>query len=162
MHAQADAAPPVDPSLGEAVRSHYPATARRRTLVLTLRNRMEELTPACRQLCDFLADRGLSARTLYAADLVAGEMMSNAIRHAYPKDGTVRMEVELGEECVMLTFTDRGQPFDPTDPPEASRPTPLRDTLDGGLGLRMVHHTASALYYRRIGRENRTLVIIQR
>ena len=84
-------------------------------------------------------------------DVAVDEMFSNIARYAYdPETGpaTVCVDVEEDPLCVIITFIDRGKPYDPlaaeirdtTALPAAERPI-------GGLGLFMVKKTMDDISY---------------
>lgn len=95
-------------------------------------------------------------------DVAVDELLSNIIRYAYgPGTGTVTVRVETREEpmTVILTFVDRGVPFDPLAeerPDTTSLPT--RERPMGGLGLYLVRSLVDEIAYaRRDGRNELTI-----
>ena len=82
-------------------------------------------------------------------DVAVDELLSNIIRYAYGPgvsgQATVRMDVEEDPRRVVLTFIDRGAPYDPLSA-EFTDTThlPAKQRPIGGLGLYMVKKTMDA------------------
>ncbi|MFO0965453.1 MAG: ATP-binding protein [Gemmataceae bacterium] len=57
---------------------------------------------------------GLMPGFLRSLVLVTGEAVSNIIRHAHRNVAAAQLQIELEihEDCVVLTFFDEGKPFD--------------------------------------------------
>ncbi len=91
-------------------------------------------------------------------DVAIDEILSNIIRYAYPErtgTATLRMDAEENPLCAVLTFIDRGIPFNPLAAaiPDALG-LPVRQRRVGGLGLYMVRNTMDHMDYRYQGGQN--------
>lgn len=91
-------------------------------------------------------------------DVAVDELLSNIIRYAYgPGTGTVTVRVETREEpmTVILTFVDRGVPFDPLaeERPDTTS-LPSRERPMGGLGLYLVRSLVDEITYARRDGQN--------
>ena len=142
-----------------------PRNPLKRSLSRVLGNRSWEVAPACRHVHTFLEDHGLSPQSLYASDLVVEELVRNATLYAYDGVGAVRIDVEVGDQTVVFTFTDHGRAFDPTRHEKTAYAEPttnLSDAPVGGLGLRLVRRAAASIFYRRLAGANRTVVVVAR
>ena len=83
-------------------------------------------------------------------DVAVDEILSNIIRYAYPSapgPATVRVEVEKDPLTVVMTFIDRGAPYNPLTAKAPDITLPRRRRPVGGLGLFMVRNTMDDLSY---------------
>jgi len=100
----------------------------------------------------------LDEATRYQVELVFEEIVANILRHGSPGGATlaVRVELDVRDDRVLLTFVDNGVPFDPCSHP----PRVLATALEaGGLGLGLVRRAASHLDYRRTPQHTNRLVV---
>ena len=98
-----------------------------------------------------LSELGCSQRIRIQVDVAIDELFGNIARYAYdPEVGpaTVRVDVEDDPLSVIITFIDRGVPYDPVSA-EFRDTTHLsaKDRPIGGLGLFMVKKTMDAISY---------------
>lgn len=96
-------------------------------------------------------------KALRQIDIAIDELFSNIARYAYRPDVgpvTVRVEVEKEPLSVILTFIDRGVPFDPlqTETPDLTSDVEAREP--GGLGLYIVKHSMDEITYTRENGQN--------
>ncbi len=120
---------------------------------------MREITVAAAveevsQVTDFvnaqLAELGCSERIRIQVDVAIDEIFSNIANYAYgPERGeaTVRVDVEEEPLCVIITFIDRGKPFDPLSRADPDITLPAAARPIGGLGLFMVKQTMDGVGY---------------
>ncbi|MBR5701451.1 MAG: ATP-binding protein [Oscillospiraceae bacterium] len=83
-------------------------------------------------------------------DVAIDELFSNIAQYAYaPGTGTatVRVETEQDPRAVILTFIDRGVPYDPlaAEDPDITAPAEVRSI--GGLGVFLVKKTMDDVRY---------------
>lgn len=83
-------------------------------------------------------------------DIAIDELFSNIARYAYnPKTGpaTVRVEVDENPLAVIITFIDKGMPYDPLAKadPDVSKSADEREI--GGLGIYMVKKSMDDITY---------------
>jgi anti-sigma regulatory factor (Ser/Thr protein kinase) len=74
----------------------------------------------------------VSDERLRDVQLAVTEVIANAVRHATPEEGAVKLIVRANEEIVRVEVTDQGAGFDP-----ATVPRPSTDR-GGGWGLEIV------------------------
>lgn len=87
-------------------------------------------------LTDDLQERGVETRTIEESEIVASELLSNAMRHARPlADGTIRLRWKVRLEVVEVEVTDGGSESTP-------RPAPRAVWASSGRGLRIVRALA--------------------
>jgi anti-sigma regulatory factor (Ser/Thr protein kinase) len=120
-------------------------------LRLALRNELDEIDRARLELLRFLAPAKLPDRTIYRLELVLEEILANIIRYAFSEasPSAIELAVTLTAGDVVLTFEDRGRPFDPLDVPEPSRPADIAAASPGGWGISLVRKFADGLHYQR-------------
>ena len=104
---------------------------------------------------ELLEEAGCPMKTQLQIDVAIDEVMANISNYAYggqPGEVTVRMETE--DRTAVLTFIDRGMPFNPLDqpPPDVSLPAEKRGI--GGLGIFLVRKTMDEVIYERRGDTN--------
>ena len=83
-------------------------------------------------------------------DIAIDELFSNIARYAYnPETGpaTVRVEVAENPMAVVITFIDKGIPYDPLKQEDPNTPLPAEEREIGGLGIFMVKKTMDDIAY---------------
>ena len=98
----------------------------------------------------------LSADLIQDIRLVAEEIFSNIVFHAYPgTGGTVRVRAFVadgGKFCIR--FEDRGSPFNPLEHGPPNLDVDLAEREIGGLGIYLVRKLAHDIHYAREGGSN--------
>ena len=89
-------------------------------------------------------------RILTQINIAIDELFGNIARYAFTSrkgPDTVRAEVKANPSSVILTFIDRGMPFDPLaiQPPDTT--LPARERKIGGLGIFMVKKSMDNITY---------------
>jgi len=97
---------------------------------------------------------------LFSLELIASELATNIIRHAYSsqKHGVVRIELGIFPDRLEMCFEDFGKSFDPALVPEPDFENPQ----DGGRGLFIVHQLTSRLEYESREGRNSLLAVVPR
>lgn len=83
-------------------------------------------------------------------DIAIDELFSNIARYAYnPETGpaTVRVEVVENPMAVVITFIDKGIPYDPLKQEDPNTHLPAEEREIGGLGIFMVKKTMDDINY---------------
>lgn len=83
-------------------------------------------------------------------DIAIDELFSNIARYAYnPETGpaTVRVEVAENPMAVVITFIDKGIPYDPLKQEDPNTHLPAEEREIGGLGIFMVKKTMDDITY---------------
>ncbi|GAA4404311.1 hypothetical protein GCM10023168_16790 [Fodinibacter luteus] len=89
-----------------------------------------------REVVDDLQTRDLPEEIVDEAEIVASELLTNAVRHARPlSDGTIRVRWKIRGDVVEVEVTDGGGESVP-------RPAPRTVWLSSGRGLRIVRSIA--------------------
>ena len=90
-------------------------------------------------------------------DIAIDELFSNIARYAYnPETGpaTVRVEVTENPLAVVITFIDKGIPYDPLKKEDPNTNLPIEERDEGGLGIYMVKKTMDDIAYEYVDGQN--------
>ena len=137
---------------------------RNEKLSLTLVNKIDALAPAHTAMREFLEQRGIGERGIYHVELVFEELFTNTVRHGYADSATHFIEVNLrvSDDDIVMTFDDDARGFDPSTVELPDLPTSIEHAMPGGLGLTLVHRTATAMRYERANGRNRLRLSVPR
>lgn len=81
--------------------------------------------------------------------IVIDEIVSNISGYAYTDgEGELEFGIGISDGCIMLTFTDNGQPFDPLKMPDPDVSIPISKRKVGGLGIFMTKKMMDSVSYR--------------
>lgn len=83
-------------------------------------------------------------------DIAIDEILSNIARFAYHQNtgsATVRFDTENDPRNIVLTFIDRGTPYDPLTAADPDISLPAKERSIGGLGLFMVRKIMDDISY---------------
>jgi len=89
-------------------------------------------------------------------NMALDDLLNNVVQYAFPNDPNehfIEVEGEVHDECVILTITDDGIPFNPLTaaPPDLS--VLLHEREIGGLGIHLVRSMFDEVtYHRNVGR----------
>ncbi len=128
------------------------------SVVLSVENRMENLSGIATQAETFLESQDCDAKMVFAVQVALEELFTNIVRHAYGDPGTTHLiDIRLESEAGLLTLEmeDDGLPFDPLSAPAPDISLPVGQRPVGGLGLFITRRLASNMSYQRIGGKNR-------
>lgn len=129
------------------------------TVEATVRN-----IPAVTDFVDEALDTmGCSQRIQTQINIAIDELFSNIAHYAYnPATGpaTVQVEVEKNPLAVVVTFIDRGKPYDPLSAREPDLSLDLMQRPVGGLGIFLVRRTMDDVSYEY--RDGRNILRIKK
>ena len=83
-------------------------------------------------------------------DVAIDEIFSNIARYAYKGrkgSATVRVETEKNPAAVLITFIDKGIPYNPLEQKDPDITLAAEDRPIGGLGIFVVKKTMDGLHY---------------
>ena len=83
-------------------------------------------------------------------DIAIDELFSNVARYAYAPDTgdvTVRVESSNDPPAVIITFVDKGVPYNPLDKEDPDTTLSAEDRQIGGLGIYMVKKSMDDISY---------------
>ena len=97
-----------------------------------------------------LEEAGCSMKTQMQIDIAVEEVYVNIAHYAYnPEIGDVTIRVQIEEEPleIILTFIDKGKPFDPLAKEDPDVTLAVEDRQIGGLGIFMVKKSMDNISY---------------
>lgn len=118
---------------------------------ITVRATFDQVKPVMDFVNDRLAELGCSEQVRVHVDIAIDELFGNIVRYAYNPEGgpvTVRVEVEDDPLCVIISFIDKGVPYDPLSAEFVDTiHLPAKERPIGGLGLFMVKKIMDNISY---------------
>ena len=123
---------------------------------IALKNTIEEIT----RLHTFVEEVGeayaLPMKVVVNLNLALEEAVTNIIMYAYPPEQTAQIYLTAKEQEGRLVFilTDSGQPFDPTQVPDADISQAADARKIGGLGIFLTRKIMNEVKYERIDEKN--------
>ena len=130
---------------------------------LRLRNHLGELTRVNEWLDGIAARAALPEDVTARVKIIADEMISNIVAHAYLDDAEheIELRVEVAGRRLVVTLVDDGVPFDPLTVPSPDTRRALEDRGVGGLGIHLVRNLVDEAHYRRLVDRN-VLTLVKR
>jgi serine/threonine-protein kinase RsbW len=102
----------------------------------------------------------LSGKQLVEINLIIEEIYSNYTKHV--EDNRMQpVEIRLNQEkdTLVITISDHGPEFDPTETTDPDVTLPIDQRKPGGLGLYLVRHYADSISYTRTENTNRLQIV---
>ena len=93
---------------------------------------------------------GMNDEILYDIQLAVDEACTNIITHGY-KDldpGSIILDLELDADKLIVTLTDFGHSFEPSNAPVPDIHAPLEEREPGGYGLFLIQQTMDGMDYQ--------------
>ena len=119
---------------------------------LSLEARVDNLDQVLQFIDEQLEEAGCPMKVQVKIDIAVEEMYVNVASYAYaPGTGpvTVRMEFEQEPSTVIITFIDRGIPYDPLQKQDPDVSLSAEKRAIGGLGIFLVKKTMDVMLYER-------------
>lgn len=83
------------------------------------------------------------------------EIFVNIASYAYPQlNGEVKINLEVSNNQVMISFVDNGIPFNPLEKEDPDTNAAVEDRQIGGLGIYMVKKSMDGIEYERKDNNN--------
>lgn len=117
---------------------------------ITLKARIENISVVTGFIDEALEALGCSMKAQMQIDVAIDELFGNIARYAYngaEGDVTVALDYEEDTRTALITFLDRGEPFDPTATLEPDVNVPAAERQVGGLGIFLVRKTMDGMDY---------------
>lgn len=91
-----------------------------------------------------------------ALRLVCEELVVNVVDYAYPEDadGWMDIEIEKGDDSIVIRFKDGGTPFNPLDCEMPDTTKPLEERRIGGLGIFLTIKKMDEVKYEYTDQQN--------
>jgi len=117
---------------------------------LTLAATVENLDTVMGFVEEHLEEYGCPMKTMMQVSLAVEEIFGNIAHYAYnPEIGPATIQVEVHEDPleVLITFMDKGKPYDPLAKAEPDITLSAEDRDIGGLGIFLVKQTMDDVRY---------------
>lgn len=124
---------------------------------LTTDARVENIEAVTEFVNGLLRSFGCPLKVQMQLDVVIDEVVGNIAHYAYGTgSGPVTVRVERMEQppAVLLTFIDRGTPYDPLAKQDPDTSLSAEERKIGGLGIYMVKKMTDAVSYEYRGGQN--------
>ena len=98
-----------------------------------------------------LEQLGCNVKAQMAIDIALDEILANICHYAYtPGTGAVEVciEYDADNRMAVVTFRDKGVPFDPLQKEDPDTTLTAQERQIGGLGIFLVRKTMDAVEYR--------------
>ena len=116
---------------------------------------IEAVLPNVSVLTDFIDGEleaiGCPLKAQRQIDVAIDEVFSNISQYAYPSgtgSATVRFEYDEQARQVVISFFDRGTPYNPLENTDPDVTLPASERAIGGLGIFLVKKTMDNVAYR--------------
>ncbi len=117
---------------------------------ITLKATVENITRVTAFVEEQLEALDCPLRAQMQINVAIDELFGNIAHYAYAPDtgdATVRVEAEEEPRAVVITFIDRGVPYDPLKKPDPDVTLSAEDRAVGGLGIFLVKKTMDDMSY---------------
>ena len=116
---------------------------------LTLAATVENIAAATDFVCDQLEALDCPVKARMQISIAVDELFSNIAHYAYrPGVGEATVRVGASEEGVVITFIDRGTPYNPLTAADPDTTLSAEERSPGGLGIFMVRRSMDEMTYR--------------
>lgn len=131
------------------------------TGAVTIGNSLPEIAAVADE-CRRIAERiGLDASATADVQVALDEIVSNAIRYAFPEGErhSISVRFRVVDAALEVTIEYSGVAFDPANAPPPDRSAPLAQRRVGGLGAHFARELMDEIRYRRVGELNRVTLV---
>jgi len=129
----------------------------REPINFTIRNDLADL-PTVSEMLDRVAQgAGMPTRALMQLQVALDEILSNAIKYAWPDGGShyLRISFDVHDDAMDIAIVDDGRPFDPRAQAPSDPAAPGSRPRPGGLGIHLVRQLVDGFSYTRVDNCNR-------
>ena len=125
---------------------------------------LAELTLASAQVREFLREKDVGKRAIFAIETAIEELVTNAIKYAggTTQSGAIGIEARVAGDRAGLIVEYGGCAFDPTKTPTPDVNRSLEDMPIGGLGIHLVRELTKTFEYERLNNRNRVRIWVPR
>ena len=118
---------------------------------ITLSATVESIPQLTAWMDEELERLGCPMKAQMQLDIALDEIFSNIAHYAYPPGegkATVQLAFDEAGRTVIMTFLDRGMPYDPMKKPDPDVSLSMDKRDIGGLGIFLVKKTMDGMSYR--------------
>jgi serine/threonine-protein kinase RsbW len=129
-------------------------------ICLELTNRLSELANIQEALEANAERMGVSAAMLMSLNLVIEEAFTNIVNYAYAdqEQHTIAICINRNDQELVITLTDDGQAYDPTQKADPDIELPAEKRQVGGLGIFLIRKIMDKVEYER--KDNKNYLIL--
>ncbi len=120
-----------------------------------------ESLPVFRDYIQSVCDRlGINKEICFGLQLSVDEACTNVIEHGYAgmEAGSIILEMEVQPAKVIMTLTDFGHPFEPSDAPTPDINAPIEERDGSGFGLYFIYSMMDQVDYQSDEDGNRLIL----
>ena len=122
---------------------------------LTVLAKTENLEQVLEFVNGLLEEKNSPMNLVFELDIAVEELFVNIAHYAYtPEIGEATIQVSFEEEDVVITFIDRGIPYNPWEKKDPDITLSLEERQIGGLGIYMVKNSMDEVDYAYIDGKN--------
>ena len=128
---------------------------------LTLANQLGELETIRECIAMLMKAWSIDPTFEFPLNMALEEAFTNVIKYAYDDDREHEIELNFNrhDDCLIITLTDDGQPYDPTAKADPDTALPASDRPIGGLGIFLVKKFMNEVRYRRHNNKNQLIFV---
>ncbi|MCQ2289471.1 MAG: SpoIIE family protein phosphatase [Muribaculaceae bacterium] len=127
-----------------------------RVHTLKLVNNINEVSQLATWVDKVIKDFNLPQDKAFNLNLAIEEAVVNVMNYAYDEPGQpITVEATMKCDELLVTITDNGKEFDPTNAADPDLDLPAEERPIGGLGVMLVRHIASEVKYERVNESNK-------
>ena len=128
---------------------------------LTVLAKTENLEQVLEFVNGLLEEKNSPMNLVFELDIAVEELFVNIAHYAYtPEIGEATIQVSFEEEDVVITFIDRGIPYNPWAKKDPDITLSLEERQIGGLGIYMVKNSMDEVDY--IYKDGKNIVTIKK
>ena len=127
---------------------------------LSMRSSMDDIACIEPFIAHVAQRAGMDDREAKRLRLAVEEAVANIINHGQAT--TIKLQVTMDDNQLVLTIDDDGQPFDATADSATDFSVPADQRPPGGLGIMFLHEMTDGLEYQRIDEHNVLKIIKKR
>lgn len=128
--------------------------------VLTVNNKIEELTRVERFLEELAHEWNLSEQLVLSLNLVIEEALTNTILYGFHDEESHVIEIlfNLNAGLISITISDDADEYDPTQKSDPDILLSAEERPVGGLGIYLIRKIMDSVQYKRINNINNLIL----
>lgn len=129
---------------------------------LEIKALLEEVRHACDFVVEAAQDVGLDARAVYHCEMAVDETCTNVVEHGYKgaaQVGMITIAAQREDNCLKITISDSGPPFDPTSQAEPDIQSEAVKLKPGGWGIYFIKQLMDEVRYEYGNGQNHLVML---